>query len=146
MIDQHRQQMIEGDETQAGEGARIGAGVGRRQRAPYDESPQFGGRRAFFSNDLRQLGERLLARDPSNSLARLATAVHEIELGQYAAARTQLASGDPRSRDVTAALLTAWCYAGQTDLHHALDSLDRIKVIDPERKKILNLLRKPPAH
>jgi tetratricopeptide (TPR) repeat protein len=72
------------------------------------------------------LGERLLARDPGNSLARLATAVHEIELGQYAAARTQLASGDARSRDVTAALLAAWCYAGQADLHHALDSLDRI--------------------
>jgi tetratricopeptide (TPR) repeat protein len=73
------------------------------------------------------LGERLLARDSSNSLAHLATAVHAIELGQYAAARTQLASGDARSRDVTAALLTAWCYAGQTDLHHALDSLDRIR-------------------
>ncbi len=73
------------------------------------------------------LGERLLARDPGNSLARLATAVHAIELGQYATARTQLASGDARSRDVTAALLTAWCYAGQTDLHHALDSLDRIR-------------------
>jgi tetratricopeptide (TPR) repeat protein len=73
------------------------------------------------------LGERLLARDPGNSLARLATAVHAIELGQYAAARTQLASGDAHSRDVTAALLTAWCYAGQTDLHHALDSLDRIR-------------------
>jgi tetratricopeptide (TPR) repeat protein len=73
------------------------------------------------------LGERLLARDPGNSLARLATAVHEIGLGQYATARTQLASGDARSRDVTAALLTAWCYAGQTDLHRALDSLDRIR-------------------
>jgi tetratricopeptide (TPR) repeat protein len=73
------------------------------------------------------LGERLLARDPGNSLARLATAVNAIEQGQYATARAQLASGDVRSRDVTAALLTAWCYAGQMDLHHALDALDRIR-------------------
>ena len=73
------------------------------------------------------LGERLLARDPGNNLARLATAVHAIEEGQYAAARAQLASGDARSRDVTAALLTAWCFAGQMDLHHALDALDRIR-------------------
>ncbi len=73
------------------------------------------------------LGERLLARDPGNSLARLATAVNAIQQGQYATARAQLASGDVRSRDVTAALLTAWCYAGQMDLHHALDALDRIR-------------------
>ena len=31
-----------------------------------------------------------------------------------------------RARDVTTALLTAWCYAGQSDLRHALDTLDRI--------------------
>ena len=31
-----------------------------------------------------------------------------------------------RARDVTTALLTAWSYAGQSDLHHALDALDRI--------------------
>ena len=73
------------------------------------------------------LGERLLARDPGNSLARLATAVHAIEQGQYAAARAQLAYGDVRSRDVTAGFLTAWCYAGQSDLRRALDALDRIR-------------------
>ena len=52
--------------------------------------------------------------------------MNAIQQGQYATARAQLASGDVRSRDVTAALLTAWCYAGQMDLHHALDALDRI--------------------
>jgi tetratricopeptide (TPR) repeat protein len=73
------------------------------------------------------LGERLLARDPNNNLARLAIAVHDIEQGQFASARAHLASGDTmRARDVTAALLTAWCFAGQSDLHHALDALDRI--------------------
>jgi tetratricopeptide (TPR) repeat protein len=74
------------------------------------------------------LGERLLTRDPNNSLARLAIAVQDIEQGQFAAARAYLAAGDPlRARDVTTALLAAWSYAGQSDLHHALDALDRIR-------------------
>src|ERR1700722_4239105 len=58
------------------------------------------------------LGERLLTRDPNNSLARLAIAVHDIQQGQFAAARAHLAAQDAsRARDVTTALLTAWCYA-----------------------------------
>lgn len=74
------------------------------------------------------LAERLLIRDPGNSLARLSLAVHDIEQGQFAAARAHLASGEAtRARDVTTALLTAWCYAGQSDLRHALDTLDRIR-------------------
>ncbi len=74
------------------------------------------------------LGERLLTRDPNNSLARLAIAVHDIQQGQFAAARAHLAAQDAsRARDVTTALLTAWCYAGQSDLHRALDALDRIR-------------------
>ena len=73
------------------------------------------------------LGERLLMRDPNNSLARLAIAVRDIEQGQFASARAHLASADiPRARDVTTALLTAWSYAGQSDLRRALDTLDRI--------------------
>jgi tetratricopeptide (TPR) repeat protein len=73
------------------------------------------------------LGERLLLRDSNNNLARLAIAVHDIDQGQFATARGHLAGGDTtRLRDVTAALLTAWCYAGQSDLHRALDALDRI--------------------
>jgi tetratricopeptide (TPR) repeat protein len=74
------------------------------------------------------LAERLLVRDGSNNMARLAIAVHAIGQGQYGAARAQLAGGDgPRSRDVTTALIVAWCYAGQGDLRHALDALDRIR-------------------
>jgi tetratricopeptide (TPR) repeat protein len=73
------------------------------------------------------LGERLLLRDQNNNLARLAIAVHDIQQGDFLTARAHLASADPtRMRDVTTALLTAWCYAGQSDLHHALDTLDRI--------------------
>jgi tetratricopeptide (TPR) repeat protein len=74
------------------------------------------------------LGERLLTRDANNNLARLAIAVSDIEQGQFASARTHLTSADAvRARDVTTALLTAWCYAGQSDLRHALDTLDRIR-------------------
>src|SRR5271169_7263233 len=48
------------------------------------------------------LAEQLLARDPSNSLARLSIAVHDIEQGQFAAARAHLASGEAmRARDLT---------------------------------------------
>ena len=73
------------------------------------------------------LGERILARDSSNSLARLAIAVHDIDQGQFASARTHLSGPDAtRARDMTMALLIAWTYAGQSDLHRALDALDRI--------------------
>jgi tetratricopeptide (TPR) repeat protein len=73
------------------------------------------------------LAERVLARDPTNNVARLAIAVHAIAQGQYAEGRAQLTSADSRSRDMTTALLIAWCYAGQSDLHRALDALDRIR-------------------
>ncbi len=74
------------------------------------------------------LAERLLTHDPSNSLARLSIAVRDIEQGQFAAARAHLAGGEAtRARDVTTGLLTAWCYAGQSDIRHALDTLDRIR-------------------
>ena len=46
-----------------------------------------------------------------------------------------------RARDVTTALLTAWSYAGQSDLRHALDTLDRIR--DPSRLRFSRLSRGP---
>jgi len=74
------------------------------------------------------LGEKLLQRDPNNNLARLALAVHDIGQGQFAAARAHLGAADAmRARDLTTALLVAWSYAGQSDLRHALDSLDRVR-------------------
>jgi tetratricopeptide (TPR) repeat protein len=74
------------------------------------------------------LGERLLVRDPNHNLARLALAVRDIDQGQFASARAHLAGTDAtRGRDVTAALLTAWCFAGQSDLRRALEALDRIR-------------------
>ncbi len=74
------------------------------------------------------LGERLLQRDPNNNLARLALAVRDIGQGQFGAARAHLGAADGlRARDLTTALLVAWSYAGQSDLRHALDALDRVR-------------------
>jgi tetratricopeptide (TPR) repeat protein len=74
------------------------------------------------------LGERLLARDPNNNLARLAIAVRDIEQGQFASARGHLTGTDAmRVRDVTAVILIAWSYAGQSDLRRALDVLDHVR-------------------
>ncbi len=76
------------------------------------------------------LADRLAARDPGNSLARLALAVRAFSNGQYPAARAQLAAGEAgRARDVTSSLLSAWAFAGAGDLRHALEALD--KVADP---------------
>jgi tetratricopeptide (TPR) repeat protein len=88
---------------------------------------------ALASGDARSsyaLADRLAARDPGNSLARLALAVRAFSNGQYPAARAQLAAGEAgRSRDVTSSLLTAWAFAGAGDLRHALETLD--KIADP---------------
>ena len=73
------------------------------------------------------LADRLAARDPGNSLARLALAARAFSNGNYAGVRAQLAAGEAgKSRDVTSQLLTAWAFAGAGDLRHALDALDRI--------------------
>jgi tetratricopeptide (TPR) repeat protein len=77
--------------------------------------------------DAFELADRLLTRDPSNSLARLTSASRAIADGQYAVARAQLAGGGAgKAHDLTTTLLTAWTYAGVGDLRHALDTLDRI--------------------
>lgn len=73
------------------------------------------------------LAERLIARDPSNSLARLALASRAIVDGQWPLARTQLSAGDAgKARDVTTSLLVAWTWAGAGDLKRALDVTDHI--------------------
>ncbi len=78
--------------------------------------------------DSFSLANRLIARDPGNSLARLALAVRAISQGQFVAARAQLAAGDAgKAHDVTTTLLAAWSYAGAYDLRHALQALDRVR-------------------
>ena len=74
-----------------------------------------------------QLADRLIARDPYNSLARLALAARAIGDGQFAFARQQLASGEAgKAHDVTTTLLAAWSYAGAGDQRRALETLDHI--------------------
>ena len=74
------------------------------------------------------LADRLITRDPGNSLARLAVAVRAVADGQYASARAQLVAGDAgKARDVTTTLISAWTYAGAGDLRKALDTLDRVR-------------------
>jgi tetratricopeptide (TPR) repeat protein len=74
------------------------------------------------------LAERLVTRDPTNSLARLALGARAIGDGQFVAARAQLAAGEAgKAHDVTTTLLNAWSYAGAGDQRRALDTLDRIR-------------------
>ena len=74
------------------------------------------------------LADRLIARDPSNSLARLALAARAIAEGQFVAARAQLGAGEAgKAHDVTTTLLIAWSYAGAFDLRHAMEALDRVR-------------------
>ncbi|MFZ1964645.1 MAG: tetratricopeptide repeat protein [Roseiarcus sp.] len=74
------------------------------------------------------LADRLIVRDPGNSLARLTLAARAIADGQFAAARVELGAGEAgRAHDVTTTLLTAWSYAGGFDERHALETLDRLR-------------------
>ncbi|MGO9744366.1 MAG: tetratricopeptide repeat protein [Roseiarcus sp.] len=78
--------------------------------------------------DSYALADRLVARDPGNSLARLARAVRAIGQGQYALARAELAAGEAgKAHDVTTSLLTAWSFAGAGDLRRALETLDHMR-------------------
>jgi tetratricopeptide (TPR) repeat protein len=78
--------------------------------------------------DSFSLAERLIARDPMNSLARLAIGARAIADGQFVAARAQLAAGEAgKAHDLTTTLLAAWSYAGAGDQRRALDTLDHIR-------------------
>ena len=86
---------------------------------------------ALASGDMREafpLAERVLQREPTNSLARLSLAVKAFGEGQYALARTHLSLGQAgRAHDVTTTMLSAWALAGQKDLRDALSTLDRMQ-------------------
>ena len=77
--------------------------------------------------DAFKLADRLLARDPNNSLAQLTLGIKALKNKQYAAARKYLAKSTPTGqRDLTASLLTAWSIAGSGDGKRALDALDKM--------------------
>ncbi|WP_395665952.1 tetratricopeptide repeat protein [Methylocella sp.] len=74
------------------------------------------------------LAERLLAREPDNSLAHLVVGVEAIRKGKYAVARSHFnRGGAAQQRDVTATLLTAWSYLGDGNQKKALEYVDRLR-------------------
>lgn len=73
------------------------------------------------------LADRLLQRDPGNTLAHLALGVRAAKNKQYSAARSQYVKGGTgQERDLTATLLTAWSWAGSGDEKKALEACDRL--------------------
>jgi tetratricopeptide (TPR) repeat protein len=91
--------------------------------------------RAFVSavsngntTDAFAFAERLVAKDPGNSLARLTLGVKAVKAGKFAAARTHFAKGvSGRERDVTAILLNAWTYVGSGKAKQAIELVDRLR-------------------
>lgn len=79
------------------------------------------------AEDSFALAQKVLARQPRNSTARLALAVRDIKAKSYAAARSELNSnGATRERDLTAVLLTAWSYVGSGDVKKAVALVDTL--------------------
>ena len=78
-------------------------------------------------DEAADLGRRLVARDPKNSLGHLVLGVEQFKSKHYIAARRQFSQGGAGAeRDVTATLLTAWTYAGQGEEKKALGVVDAI--------------------
>ncbi|WP_245412116.1 tetratricopeptide repeat protein [Methylocella silvestris] len=74
------------------------------------------------------LAERLVVREPDNTLAHLVLGVQAIKKGQFAAARAHFMRGGPgQQRDITATLLTAWAYLGEGNQKKALEFADRLR-------------------
>jgi len=87
---------------------------------------------AFLANgsmpDAFRAAERLVAREPSNSLAQFTLGVRALKAGRYADARTALSKGGRgRQADITATLLSAWSQAGAKNGKAALQTVDRLK-------------------
>ncbi len=75
-----------------------------------------------------KLAERVLKRDPGNTLAQLVLGVQDIRAKRYGEARRYLLKGGRgRAADVTATLLNAWALAGSRDFKGAIQTVDRLK-------------------
>jgi tetratricopeptide (TPR) repeat protein len=78
--------------------------------------------------DAFSLADRLIAREPENSLANLALGVQAIKNKQFASARAHFVKGGAgQQRDITATLLTAWSYLGEGNSRKALELVDRLR-------------------
>jgi tetratricopeptide (TPR) repeat protein len=74
-----------------------------------------------------KLGDRLLAMDHTDRIARLVVGVRDLKQKRYGSARqnfTQSVRGPVT--DLSAALLSAWAQAGAGDAHGAVDALDKL--------------------
>jgi tetratricopeptide (TPR) repeat protein len=77
--------------------------------------------------DAYVLAQKVLARDPRNSSARLTLAVRDLKAESYPAARKELSGSiGGHQRDLTAVLLTAWSQVGSGDLKKALTLVDSL--------------------
>ena len=74
------------------------------------------------------LAERMLVRDPGNSLSQLVLGVRALGNKQYDKAKSLLnRGGRGRQADVTATLLYAWAQAGSGQFKQAIETVDRLK-------------------
>jgi len=72
------------------------------------------------------LAERLVAHDPANGLAQLALGVRALKAHQFTSARSHFARGANGQPDLTATLLSAWCYAAVGSTRRALENIDQL--------------------
>ena len=90
--------------------------------------------RAFLSvltdgdiDEASKLGERLVAVDHSDRIARLVIGVRELKLKHYGAARQNFSqSVRGPVTDLTATLLSAWAQAGAGETRAAIDTMDKL--------------------
>jgi tetratricopeptide (TPR) repeat protein len=86
---------------------------------------------AFLANgsmpDAVRAAERLIVRDPGNSLAQFTLGVRSLKAGRYQEARTILNRNSGRRPDITATLLSAWAQAGAKNGKGALQTVDKLK-------------------
>ena len=78
-------------------------------------------------NDAFGLAQRVLQRNPENSLAHLVLGVRALKKRQFVRARNsfQRSGGTGRNADVSAALLVAWSQVGRGQIKQALATVDR---------------------
>jgi tetratricopeptide (TPR) repeat protein len=106
-----------------------------RQALTLDQNSEELAERAFVTlladgamGEAAKLGERVLRRDPGNTLAQLVLGVREIRAKRYGESRRFLVKGGRgRAADVTATLLNAWSLAGSRDFKGAIQTVDRLK-------------------
>ncbi len=78
--------------------------------------------------DAGRLAERVLRRDPGNTLAQLVLGVRGIKNKRFGEARNHLIKGGRgRAADVTATLLNAWTLQGSGETRRAIETVDRLK-------------------